>query len=139
MAPLAWTALALLVAALLVVGLGVLRLRGLSRRVGSFPCQARGAGNPQAPFTLGIAHYGVGRIDWWRCWSLSLRPSRTWRRDALVVTGRVPLDHAGQHDQYLVRCRYDGVDFELTMSAGAYAGLASWLEAAPPGQRDLVL
>lgn len=128
------------VAVLLALGLvlGASRLRTLSRRVGSFQCGARPA-RPQAPWSAGIAQYGVGRIDWWRCWSLSPRPARTWHRDRLSVTGRTPLDQAGQPDQYLVRCRYDDVDFELTMSAGAYAGLASWLESAPPGRRGLVV
>jgi hypothetical protein len=134
-----WILVALLAVAGLVLAAGASRLRTLSHRVGSFPCHARPAGNPAATFTLGIAHYAVGRIDWYRCWSLAPRPARTWRRDRLVVTGRVPLDHAGQTDQYLVRCRYDGTDFELSMSTAAYAGLASWLEAAPPGRRDLVL
>ena len=83
--------------------------------------------------------YAVGRIEWYRQWSLAPRPARTWMRDRLVVTGRVPLDQAGQSDQYLVQCRYDGTDFELSMSTAAYAGLASWLEAAPPGRHDLVL
>jgi hypothetical protein len=134
-----WVVAAVLLVLLLAVVSGASRLRRLSRRVGSFPCSARAAGNPHAPWSVGIAHYAVGRIEWWRCWSLAPRPARTWYRDRLTVTGRAPLDLAGQPDQYLVRCRYDGVDFELTMSAGAYAGLASWLESAPPGRRDLVV
>jgi hypothetical protein len=134
-----WVLVAVVVAAALVVALGASRLHTLSHRVGSFPCNARAGGNPAAAFTLGIAHYAVGRIEWYRCWSLSPRAARTWLRDRLVVTGRVPLEQAGQADQYLVQCRYEGTDFELSMSAAAYAGLASWLEAAPPGRRDLVL
>ncbi|ANC32940.1 DUF2550 domain-containing protein [Isoptericola dokdonensis] len=130
---------AILLAVVLVGALGASRLRTLSRRVGSFPCSARPGTLPHASWSVGIAHYAVGRIEWWRCWSLSPRPTRTWYRDRLSITGRTPLDQAGQTDQYLVRCRYDGVDFELTMSSGAYAGLASWLEAAPPGRRDLVV
>lgn len=135
----AWVVIAVLVVLALFVAGGVSRLHTLSRRVGSFPCAARPAANPSAAWSLGIAHYAVGRIDWWRCWSLSPRPARTWLRERLAVTAREPLDNAGQPGQYLVRCRYDGVDFELTVSAGAYAGLASWLEAAPPGRRDLVV
>ncbi|WP_402466531.1 DUF2550 domain-containing protein [Isoptericola aurantiacus] len=127
-----------LVLALVLVA-GASRLRTLSHRVGSFQCSARAGSRPDASWSVGIAQYGVGRIDWWRCWSLAPRPARTWQRDRLAITGRAPLDQAGQPDQYLVRCRYDGVDFELTMSSGAYAGLASWLESAPPGRRDLVL
>jgi hypothetical protein len=135
----AWVVIAVLVVVALIVAAGVSRLHTLSRRVGSFPCAARPFGNPQAPWSLGIAHYAVGRIEWWRCWSLSPRPARTWFRERLAVTGREPLDGWGPAGQYLVRCRYDGVDFELAVSPGAYAGLASWLEAAPPGRRDLVV
>lgn len=69
---------------------------------------------------------------------MSLRPARTWSRYDLVIAGREPL--AGEEsDTYLVRCRYRGQDFELTMSRAAYEGLASWLEAAPPGRRDVVV
>jgi hypothetical protein len=135
----AWVAIAVLVVLALTIAAGVSRLRTLSHRVGSFPCAARPLASPQASWTLGIAQYAVGRIDWWRCWSLSPRPARSWLRERLVVTGRQPLDNAGQPGQYLVRCRYDGVEFELSLSAGAYSGLASWLESAPPGRRDMVV
>ncbi|WP_265521903.1 DUF2550 domain-containing protein [Oerskovia flava] len=139
MPPLVWLLIGLLTAVLVVVGLGVVRLRALVHRVGSFECGLRPAGNPQGAWTQGIAHYGVGRIDWWRFWSVSLRPAQTWSREDLTITGRVPLDAAGRPDVYLVRCSYQGRDVELTMSSGAYAGLASWLEAAPPGRRDVVV
>lgn len=140
MTPPAWIALGLLLAVLVVVGVGALRLRALAHRVGSFECGARSAGAENGSWTLGIAHYGVGRIDWWRSWSLSLRPARSWSRHDLVITGREPLDGAdARSDSYLVRCRYHGQDFELTMSRAAYEGLASWLEAAPPGRRDVVV
>jgi len=133
----AWIAIGLLLAVALVVGLGALRLRAIAHRVGSFECSARPAGDAQASWSLGIAHYGVGRIDWWRCWSLSLRPARTWRRQDLVILSRRPLDE--DRDLFLVECSYEDVRFELTMSSGAYAGLASWLEAAPPGRRGVVV
>ncbi|MEK8228151.1 DUF2550 family protein [Oerskovia sp. M15] len=38
-----------------------------------------------------------------------------------------------------MECSYNEVRFELLMSSGAYAGLASWLEAAPPGRRGVVV
>lgn len=136
-----WIAIAVLGALALVLALGISRLRTLSRRVGSFNCNARPTGNPEGSWTPGIAQYAVGRIEWWRCWSLSPRAARTWYRDRLEVTGRFPLaaEDPGQEARFLVQCRYDGMDFELNISAGDYTGLASWLEAAPPGRRDLVL
>ncbi|KAJ8144919.1 hypothetical protein OY671_001980 [Metschnikowia pulcherrima] len=138
MTPSAWIALGSLVLVLVAIGSGVWRSRASSHRVGSFECGARRAGAPGAPWVAGIAHYGVGRIDWWRSWSVSSRPARTWSRYDLVIAGREPL--AGEaSDTYLVRCRYRGQDFELTMSRAAYEGLASWSEAAPPGRRDVVV
>ena len=111
------------------VALGASRLRVLSGRVGSFVCAARPAAGP---WTAGIAHYGTGRIDWWRSWSLAPRPSRSWLRKDLEVVGRSSLARDGDQDLVLVRCRYRGKRFDLTMSADACAGLTAWLEAAPP-------
>ena len=115
-----------------VVLIGASRLRTLSGRVGSFLCSARPAQPADAPWSAGIAHYGAGRIDWWRSWSLAPRPARSWRREDIEVTGRAPLAGSGDPDLVLVRCRYRGADYELTMSRDAYAGLTAWLEAAPP-------
>ena len=72
----AWIAIGLLLAVALVIGLGALRLRAIAHRVGSFECSARPAGAEQASWSLGIAHYGVGRIDWWRCSCTVARPIR---------------------------------------------------------------
>lgn len=122
-------------AVLAVIGtfvLGAWRLRTLSGRVGSFVCGARSARPAGGPLVAGIAQYGAGRLDWWRSWSLAPRPDRSWQRTEFEVTSRVPLAGAGRPSLYLVRCRHLGVDFELTMSPEAYAGLTSWLEAAPP-------
>lgn len=134
----AWIAIGLLLVVLIVVGLGALRLRAIAHRVGAFECSARPAGAEQASWSLGIAHYGVGRIDWWRCWSLSLRPARSWSRQDLMIVSRRPVE-APERDLFLVECSYEGTRFELLMSSGAYAGLASWLEAAPPGRRGVVV
>lgn len=131
-----WVALAIVAAIALVLGVGASRLRTLSRRVGSFACSARAAGTES--WTAGVAQYAVGRIDWWRAWSLSPRPARTWYRERLELIGREEFDDDGPV-HYLVRCEYDGVGIELDLASGDYFGFASWLEAAPPGRRDLVL
>jgi hypothetical protein len=126
-------ALGAVVLVLVVIALlGASRLRTLSGRVGSFLCSARPAQPPGAAWSAGIAHYGAGRIDWWRSWSLAPRPARSWRREDIEVTGRAPLPGAADPDTVLVRCRYQGTDYELTMSGDAFAGLTAWLEAAPP-------
>lgn len=132
-----WIALAIVAVIAMVLGAGVSRLHTLSRRVGSFSCNARVVG--QESWAAGVAQYAVGRIDWWRCWSLSPRPARTWYRERLELVGREEFDDDGSPVHYLVRCRYEDRDFELDLASGDYFGLASWLEAAPPGHRDLVL
>ena len=120
---------ALVLVLVITAALGASRLRVLSSRVGSFVCAARPAARA---WTAGIAHYGTGRIDWWRSWSLAPRPARSWLRHDLQVVERSPLRRAGDPDLVLVRCRYRGKEFDLTMSADACAGLTAWLEAAPP-------
>jgi hypothetical protein len=119
---------------LVIALLGASRLRTLSRRVGSFLCSARLAQPSGAAWSAGIAHYGAGRIDWWRSWSLAVRPARSWRREDIEVVAWTPLTSADDADAdlLLVRCRHQGTDYELTMSRDAYAGLTAWLEAAPP-------
>jgi len=121
------------------LAMGASRLRTLSGRVGSFVCGARPEQPAGGAWVAGIAQYGSGRLDWWRSWSLSPRPARSWLRTEFRVTGRVPLDGAGRPGLYLVRCQHLDTEFELTMSFEAYAGLTSWLEAAPPSTLPRVL
>jgi hypothetical protein len=106
-----------------------------SRRTASFDCSLR---RPDGSWSLGVARYGDDRLDWFRVFSLSWRPRLTWLRDELTVVVRRPtrgpevtavLPHA-----VVVECRYAGTDLDLAMSDDAYTGLASWLEAAPPGR-----
>lgn len=130
---------ALLLGLVAMLGLGASRLSTLSGRVGSFVCGARPVSPPGAAVVAGIAQYGAGRLDWWRAWSLSPRPTRTWQRAELEVVTRSLLAVPGRADLYLVQCRYRDTDFALTMSPGAFAGLTSWLEAAPPSTLERVI
>lgn len=104
------------------------RLGTLAGRVGSFGCAFRpspGHGEPIA----GIAQYGAGRLYWWRTASLSPRPKETWLRSELEIVRRLEDPH--RPDKVLVRCQHGGMEFELSLTPGACAGLVSWLEAAP--------
>jgi hypothetical protein len=132
----ALVALLLALAVLVVVGLAVSRYRSLTHRVGSFRCSARVRGR----FRHGIAHYGSRHLYWWRLRSLAPRPLHVWPRGAFEVLGRSAVDPAGPTGgAYLVRCRVgDGEEIELVMSPEAYAGLTSWLEAAPPVARTVI-
>ena len=138
MSVLGWVLLSLVGAVLLVVLLVSSRIRTLTRRVGSFDCRLPLSDTVPDRVQAGIAQYGVGRLDWWRFWSLSIRPAKTWLRSELVILGREPIVVGGRSGIYLVRCRYRGEDLKLQMSVAAYAGLTSWLEAAPPASHGRV-
>jgi hypothetical protein len=130
--------LGLLLAALVVVaGLFLSRQRTLTHRVGSFGCLLRQTG-PRG-WTPGVAQYGSGRLLWWRSLSLAPRPAHTWPREKLEVLERSPYPGRDELGRPLVavRCRIDDEEFTLSMSAAAYAGLVSWLEAGPRCLRAL--
>lgn len=133
MTVLGWVLLTLVGAVLLVALLLSSRIRTLTRRVGSFDCRLPvGDGTANDRVAAGIAQYGVGRLDWWRFWSLSIKPARSWNRSELVVLDRELIEMGGRTGIYLVRCECNGKEVRLQMSVAAYAGLTSWLEAAPP-------
>ena len=119
--------LALVLLAALAVVFAV-RVRRIANRVGSFECALRPTGAKD--WTSGIACYGAGRIDWYRLVSLRLRPSRAFTRDGLVVLERRVRAGAGHVIEARVAC--GGEQLELAMVREAFAGLVSWLEAAPP-------
>ncbi|WP_323132340.1 DUF2550 domain-containing protein [Kineococcus indalonis] len=127
-------ACALLVLVCLV--LVVVRRRRLTGRLGTFDCSVRQPGTRR--WSLGVARYETDRLDWYRTFSLSPRPSRSFARGALDVTRRRDAEGherlAVQPDALVVECRHSGEQLELAMSTDAYTGFASWLESAPPGQ-----
>lgn len=118
-------------------GVGLLwlsRLRTLNRRTGSFSCSTAAADS--GPWRRGIAQYGRARMYWWRRNSLSPRAAAVWSRSGIVVLERRPLPHApGRPVAVLARCRVIGEhgtgEVFLQMSADAYAGFTSWIEATP--------
>lgn len=131
-----WVLLGVALLGMLLAALATSRTRTLTGRVGSFDCAVRHPGRTSGALTPGVAHYGVGRLDWWRARSLSPRPASTWQRSELRVVDREPV---GPHSEHLlVHCWYSGEPLELEMSSAAYAGLTSWLEAAPPREHGIV-
>lgn len=130
----------LLLAALVAV---VLRRRRLTSRLGTFDCSIRAARGSRRRWALGVARYETDRLDWYRTFSLSPRPSCTYARRALGVTLFREAEGAElvavQPGAMIVECRLEGEDvgreeIEFAMSPDAYTGFASWLESAPPGQ-----
>lgn len=124
-------ALALVLAAL---GLLLWRLRVLALRYHSFEC----ARNSPKGWISGVAVFGADSVEWFRTLSLRPRAHATWMREAITVLERSYRagGRAGDPDAIVeVTCTIDGTRIELAMRAGSYAGLASWLESAPPRER----
>ncbi|GAB3567384.1 DUF2550 domain-containing protein [Spelaeicoccus albus] len=133
----------LLAIVLLVIIVFSVRRRHLSRVIGAFDCSVF-VGGPVYParrphWRLGVSVYGKDRVDWYPVFALAGRPHLSWLRgDVEIVTREVPSDgeqFAVLPGALLVTCRSKkSGDFRIAVSPEAYAGLASWLEAAPPGQ-----
>jgi hypothetical protein len=131
-------ALVALLPVLVVLVLGVLavqRRHTLKRRVGSFSCALL----VRDRWVSGVAHYGARDLYWWRTRTLSPRPEHVWPRGAIAVVERRRADAGSTVGPLLVRCAVGhGEEVRLMMSAEAYAGLTSWLEAAPPVARTVI-
>ena len=117
----------------------VVRGRLIPRKGGTF---ARSHGAGAAPtgrgWVLGVGRYSGESLEWFRIFSLSPRPRRTWRRTGLTYLGRRDPEGNEQMSLYadhvIVTCASDRGDIDLAMSPSSLVGFQSWLEAAPPGQ-----
>ncbi len=132
------------VVALIVVALPIcwliLRRRWLGRAGGLFDCSLRlRTATPGTGWVLGVARYQEDRLEWFRSFSLALRPRVVFER-ADTRAGRQrnpdPIEALGLlEDQRIIRLDgAEGSGWELSVSNDALLGLLSWLEAAPPGQ-----
>jgi hypothetical protein len=140
-------------ALLLVVLAALFTLRRLAiARGASFDCSLRtgtadadplpGGAPGGGRWSIGVARYGSDRLEWFRIFSLSPRPARCFERDRFELVSQrvpsVPESRAVLPGTTVVSARYDSGDVDLAMSPEAYTGLASWLEAAPPGRTGQV-
>ena len=129
----------LLLGVALLIGSVVARRRWLSRGMGTFDCSLRTVdGSLGKGWQLGVARYEADRIEWFRVFSVRVRPSRVLRRCDVVVQDRRyphgPEAFSVMAGSVVLRCRDRGRFVELAMSEQAGTGFASWLESAPPGQ-----
>ena len=109
------------------------------QRSGSFDCSLRlnrrtfGRG-----WALGVARYAGDRLEWFRVFSLSIRPREVLPRDGLVIVRRRDPDYpeslALMVGHVVLECTESDTQVDLAMSPGAATGLVAWLEARPPGQ-----
>ena len=119
-----------------------MRRRVLARSGGAFDMSVN-CGMPTAQakgWMHGLAVYGDTELEWFRTFSLSLRPRYRFTRGDVRIEGRrEPVGHEvyAIHAGHLIvahRQRRPGVK-QFAMSANALTGLLSWLESSPPGQR----
>jgi hypothetical protein len=134
-------ALALVVVLLVpVVFLGA-RRRWLSRQGGLFDCSLRlSTKTPGTGWVLGVARYSGDNLEWFRAFSLALRPRLIFPRSqsrAGQQRDPDPIESVLLYDeQRILRLELsDGQSWELAMSVASLTGLLSWLESAPPGAR----
>ena len=132
---------ALVVVLFLLPMIGLLvRRRVLARSGGTFDMSInRHVAGTWKGWTLGLAVYRETELEWYRTFSLSLRPRYRFIRGDVRIDGRrepegreVHAIHAG----HLIVGTHNASDVkQLAMSANALTGLLSWLESSPPGQR----
>lgn len=124
---------------LLMVGL-LVRRRVLARSGGTFDMSINRSAEATAKgWTLGLAVYRDTQLEWYRTFSLSLRPRYHFPRGDVRIEGRrepVGNEVYAIHDGHLIvgTENASGVR-QFAMSVNALTGLLSWLESAPPGQR----
>ena len=116
----------------------VVRRRVLSRHGGTFELSVRVRSSQAGRgWVLGLGRYRDERLEWFRIFSPSPRPRRTWRRAQLEITGQRepsgPEAFALYGGHLVVECRTPRGSVELAMSPSALTGFSSWLESGPPG------
>lgn len=125
------------IATVLVLLLLALRRRFIQRGA-SFDCSLRlrerrfGQG-----WVLGVARYADDRLEWYRVFSVSLRPKQVLPRELLGIGGRrmpaYPETLAIMPGHVIVECTVDRRPVEVAMSTEALTGFLAWRESAPPG------
>jgi hypothetical protein len=116
----------------------IVRRRVLSRNGGTFELSFRMRTNkPGRGWLLGLGRYNGDALEWFRIFSLSPRPRKSWSRQHLSYSGR--REPAGVEEMSLyaghvvVACASASGPLELAMSEDSLTGFQSWLEAGPPG------
>ncbi len=133
--------LALVLVIILVPLIGLLvRRRVLARSGGTFDMSVnRNGAEVSRGWTLGLAVYRDNDLEWFRTFSLSLRPRYRFARGDVRIEGRREPEsdeiHALHAGHLIVGTENASGVRQLAMSANALTGLLSWLESAPPGQR----
>jgi hypothetical protein len=139
-----WSLDAVGVLLLLVVAYFValmVRRRVIARNGGTFELAYRvRADQPGRGWLLGIGRYSGDRLEWFRVFSLSPAPKRSWEREGMAYrSSREPgVDEsiALYPGHVIVVCDVEGgggVGVELAMAPDSLIGFQAWLESRNPG------
>ena len=126
----------LLLAAAVLAGL-IVRRRWLTKGEPTFDMSVRTHPHPDARgWTLGVARYRGDRLEWFRVFSLSLRPKRVFDRHTFELRARREPTAAEAYALFTGHLVVDslaaGWRVQVALSPEALTGLLAWLEAAPP-------
>lgn len=129
----------LLLLLVLIYGFGlIVRRRVLSRNGGTFELSFRARSERAGRgWLLGLGRYSGETLQWFRIFSLSPRPKRSWPRAELTYGGRRDPEGVEQMSLYpdhvVIWCTTPDGEVELAMGAASLMGFQSWLESGPPG------
>lgn len=121
------------------------RRRWLTGQGGLFDCAYRvsDTGVPGSGWVLGLARYRGDYLEWYRAFSLGLRPSVQFQRGVTTYEHQRPssgLEAVVLFDESRVvtlRDRVRNREHSLAMDDDSVMALMSWLESAPPGSHYL--
>lgn len=134
------TAVVVLALVLLPFVLLYLRRRWLTGQGGLFDCAYQlTEKSPGTGWVLGMARYRGENLEWFRAFSLSVRPKKVFPRVVMAYVHQRP--PAGLESIALfegativtLKDRVSGDLASLSMSRDEVLALMSWLESAPPG------
>lgn len=116
------------------------RRRWLTGQGGLFDCAYRITdGVPESGWVLGLARLRGDRLEWFRAFSLALRPAVSFQRGMTSYIHQRPASGLEQVVLFegsrviLVRDRSTNKDHCFAMDGDTGMGLITWLESAPPG------
>ncbi|MDO9377873.1 MAG: DUF2550 domain-containing protein [Nocardioidaceae bacterium] len=123
---------------LLLLGL-VVRRRLVSRRHPTFDLSVNlREGGGLRGWMLGVGRFNDTHLEWFRVFSLSLRPHRRFERGRVEVVRRRDPDQEEAYSLHagvvVVECTTVDGPVQMALSPGALTGLLAWLESAPPGR-----
>ena len=118
------------------------RRRWLSREGGAIEMSLRLKPRSQGRgWVLGLGRFVGDDLQWFRVFSLSLRPRRTLSRRHLEVRSRRaptgPESLALLKGMEVVELTSAGDKVEIGLDTATLTGFLAWLEARPPGRRSL--